>query len=338
MLQAMTTQAADYLFLRLDKSETETNTHEWYRRKKNDAPEVIFPFLVESSGLIEQIYIIEKQDSDVFLSVSDIKPELEQALPFVKPSGSQGAQVGPVLKRTYDRKKGASPSPKILNTTMKHFQELAEKPSDWSKYFQGVLSILSEKKIKLPDGEECDWNESGYQSMLECVVNKIGQTNGTVFITVRNAEGKLPGFVREYQDYLMTEVIAGDRYLTGKISAIKDAECPLCGKTNTVVYPNALKGSGINLTNMDRVGRFPGLSIAHAWKSFPLCVDCADLLYVYKNHVIQKKGGKQSTIYRTDCRRNGAHHPDCISDTETRLMFGKASKKITSGRQRPTLN
>src|SRR5262249_23583631 len=59
----------------------------------------------------------------------------------------------------------------------------------------------------------------------------------------------------------------------------------LCGGRSVVVYPNAIKGAGVNLANLDRDGAFPGLDVQAAWKYYALCVGCADLLYVYWYHV-----------------------------------------------------
>ena len=46
-----------------------------------------------------------------------------------------------------------------------------------------------------------------------------------------------------------------------------------------------LRGAGINFLNLDRDGAFAGIDPQSAWKSFALCFGCADLLYVYWNHV-----------------------------------------------------
>jgi CRISPR-associated protein Csh1 len=90
--------------------------------------------------------------------------------------------------------------------------------------------------------------------------------------------------VPEYVDYLQ-QVLARTKYATGQVPAREGQTCSLCGAGPTTVYPNALRGAGINLANLDRDGAFPGLDPSAAWKGFGLCVGCADLLYVYWNHV-----------------------------------------------------
>ena len=103
----------------------------------------------------------------------------------------------------------------------------------------------------------------------------------------------LPGENQLYLDYLMQEKLAGDRYVTVNTPVKENSACPLCGTTDTNIYPNALKGAGINLVNADRVGAFPNIDTSQAWKKYALCASCADLLYVYKFHVLKKGGVKK---------------------------------------------
>jgi len=334
MLSAMRVQALDYLFQEIEKDNPPDDIEKWYQEKRISSPKEIFPFLVESAGQIERVYIIEKDTVNgiVQIRISDLKPEIESALPFVKPIGSRSAQIGPVIKRSYDNKKGAGPSGKILNTTMNYFRTVAKSDKDWAAYFTEIVSVLSEESICLPDGSLCKWKSEGFDSMLECVVSKIGQVKGTVFVTVRTASGKLPGEVPAYVMYLMNEIQAGERYFTGKTEAVSDTQCPLCGNPETLIFPNALKGSGINLSNVDRSGRFPGMDIANAWKSFSLCADCADLLYVYKNHVLKKGGPKKDIRPFTSsiAGETALIIPSCSTDTMARFKIWETVKAYVS--------
>lgn len=295
MLVAMRTLALDYLFQEIDGGYPPDNLDSWYQNLRDDSPEKLFQFLVEDTEKIEKIFVIKKSDEEnvVELFVMDMTPEISQYLPFIKPSGSQGAQIGPVIKRSYTKMKGGGPSLKILNSTMKYFKDLAESGKAWSAYFKEIISILKSPTVKLVDGSTMKWKESGYESLLECVVQEIGPMKGTSLITVQNMKGDFPGQLSEYLEYLLNEKLAGDRYLTQKVVAKKAGTCPLCGTTNVPIFPNALKGAGINLSNMDREGVFPGIDFSQAWKGFALCVPCADLLYVYKNHVLKKTGPKK---------------------------------------------
>ncbi|OPX90221.1 MAG: CRISPR-associated protein (cas_TM1802) [Pelotomaculum sp. PtaB.Bin104] len=303
MIGAMRTLALDYLVQELTSGQPSADTESWYQDLRQNNPGKIFPYLVEDSGKIETVYILDSCINDegeraARLTVQDIitgKDGYEGActpdkLPFMKPSGSQSAQYGPLIKRNYDRKRGGGPSEKILESTMKYFKEVDEAKKSWSAYFRDIIGILSCSTVILPDGTSVKWQEDGYANMLSCAVDKIGPQSGTVFLTVRDSNGLLPGENTLYIDYLLTDKLAGERYVTKAAPVAKKESCSLCNATNTDVYPNALKGAGINLINADRAGAFPGLETLQAWKRYALCSSCADLLYVYKFHVL-KKGG-----------------------------------------------
>ena len=87
------------------------------------------------------------------------------------------------------------------------------------------------------------------------------------------------------------------------------------------VYPNALRGAGINLANLDRDGAFPGLDPSAAWKGFALCVGCADLLYVYWNHIAK---GYLATI----AGYNALVIPSLQSDGDASDMRKKFAKRF----------
>lgn len=297
MLGAMRTLAMDYLFQELDGGYPPDDLDAWYQDLRTNSPEKLFRFLVEDTGKIEKIFFIRKSEDSDLAEVRGMErmPEISQDLPFVKPSGSQGAQIGPVIKRTYSKKNGAGPSRKILNTTISYFRELATSDKPWSSYFEEIVAILDLARIKV-DGTIIDWKDSGYESLLECAVQEIGEVKGTALVTLQDKMGNFPGKRSEYLKYLSKHILAGDRYLTQKAPANTAGNCSLCGITHVTVFPNALKGAGINLINMDREGRFPGLEVLQAWKGYALCAPCADLLYVYKNHVLKKTGPKKDRM------------------------------------------
>jgi len=289
--------ALDYLIKELNGSAIDdSEAEDWYKQLRLSEPRKLFPYLVEDSGRVDKVFILEPESEDIVrMVVQDVVDKGEgctsDQLPFVKPSGSQSAQIGPVIKRTSAGNGG--PSIKIINTTMKSFKEIATTGKPWSGYFSEIVSILEKPILKLADGSTLEWEKNGYSSMLSCAIEKIGRQSETVFLTVRDYQGRLPGSVPQYVEYLMVEKLAGDRYVVGSARAQDTAQCPLCGVSNQTVYPNALKGAGINLINADRAGRFPGINEIYAWKAFALCQGCADLLYVYKNHVLKKTGPKK---------------------------------------------
>lgn len=291
MLEAMRHIALDYLFKELGDGAPPADLDGWFRELRREYPEKLFPFLVEDPEKVEEVYIIEPEPNDdntVSLSSREMTPQLAPCLPFMRPSGSQGAQIGPVLKRSYSKQKGPGPSTKILKTTLDSFHELAQSGKPWSGYFQEILDLLERPKLRLPDRSELSWRDKEFSSMLDAAINSIGEKKATVLLTVADSKGKLPGQRHEYLGYLMKEKLAGDRYVTVATPAQEAARCALCGTDGVTVYPNAVKGAGINFGNVDRDGAFSGVDLSNAWKGYALCGDCADLLYIYKYHVLNQ--------------------------------------------------
>jgi len=253
-------------------------------------PDQLFPFLVEPGEKIEEVFILSPDPIDpnlVSLSGMDMTSTLAPKLPFMKPSGSQSPQIGPVFKRSFTSKK-PGPSKKILNSTLKEFAEIVASNKPWSEYFGDILAILGRSHLRLPDGSIFQPREAGYDSILEGAVERLGPKKATVFLAVADCTDRLPGQRPEYLEFLMTEKLAGDRYVTGAAPERQNAVCPLCGGANVTVFPNAVKGAGINIGNADRDGAFPGITPANAWKSYALCCPCADLLYIFKFHVLKE--------------------------------------------------
>ena len=297
MIASMRELALDYLLENLNEGDWPDNLEVWYHNLRLNSLGKLFPYLVEDSGKVDKVYILERESTDTArLTVEDVVQGKEESggcpaykLPFMKPSGSQSPAVGPVIKRTY-AKEGSGPSEKILATTVKYFREVSETQKPWSGYFKEILGILERPKLRLADGRVIDWEKEGFSSMLACVVEGIGPQKNTVFLAIRDDQGKLPGEQSVYTDYLLTAKLAGERYVTGGSPAEEEACCPLCGQDAVTVFPNALKGAGVNLLNTDRIGVFPGIDPLQAWKGYALCAPCSDLLYVCKFHVL-KKGG-----------------------------------------------
>ncbi|MBF0398838.1 MAG: CRISPR-associated protein, partial [Desulfobacterales bacterium] len=164
-----------------------------------------------------------------------------------------------------------------------------------------------------------NYQVKGYESLLECVVQEIGEIKETVIVAVEDSQKRLPGQRTEYCQYLMTEQLAGNRYLTGDIKAETNV-CPLCGTLGVDVFSNSLKGAGLNILNMDREGVFPSLDKSQSWKVYALCAACADLLYIYKNHVLKKTGPKKDKIPFTAkvAGESALIIPFCTLDAENR--------------------
>ncbi|RMH34856.1 MAG: CRISPR-associated protein [Nitrospirae bacterium] len=290
MLEAMRQLALDYLFKQLGNGPPPADLENWFHSLRQDHPEMLFPYLVEDPETVNEVYIIgpDSNDSEFATLLSkEMTADLAPYLPFIRPSGSQGAQVGPVIKRSYSRQQGAGPSEKIIKTTVDSFREIAQTHHAWAGYFQEICDVLERPKLRLPDHSEVRWKDA-FSSMLHAAIVLIGEKRETVFLAIADLQGSLPGQRQEYLEYLMKEKLAGARYVTGATAAQEGAQCPLCGTDSVTVYPNAVKGAGINLGNVDREGAFPGMNLTNAWKGYALCGDCADLLYVYKYHVLNQ--------------------------------------------------
>jgi CRISPR-associated protein Csh1 len=327
MINAMRTLALDYLFDKLgDKDNPLQNLEEWYHKLRTDNPEQLFPFLVESGENVEKIYILEKDiDQDtVRLSPEDMTEEKARWLPFMRPSGSQGAQIGPVIKRSYSKAGGPGPSAKILKTTMKSFEEIANANKLCSPYFSEIVGLLNRPQLKLIDNSIVCWKEVGYENLLTAAVDKIGEQKQTLFLAIKDSIGKLPGQRPEYLTYLMTEKLAGTRYVTVNTPAVDNQTCPLCGALDVTVFPNALKGAGINISNVDRAGAFPNIDTAQAWKGYALCNACADLLYIYKFHFLKKDSKNQNSFITPIAGENAVVIPFTTVDYRARQGIWRA--------------
>lgn len=295
MFMAMRTLALDFLFQELQGRDTPPDElEEWYQNLRVASPERLFPYLVEDTERADKIYVIQQPPGadipEIYLQ--DMTREISAYLPFLK-TDPRSPQIGPVIKRSYNQsKKEAGPKRLTLNNTMKEFAKIAGSDKSWSAYFQEVLDILRCPRLKLQDGSIVAWSGK-YESLLECVVQEIDHAKGMVIITVKDSQGLFPGQRREYLEYLFIAKLGGERYQTLKSKAVDSGICPLCGASGVPLYPNALRGAGLNLKNVDREGAFPGLDMSQAWKSYALCLPCADLLYIYTYHVLKKAGPKK---------------------------------------------
>jgi len=254
--------------------------------------EQLAPLLVEAAEKIPRVYLLQAQTNQpgvVRMRVEDLDDAKRQRLPFNKPSGAQSPALGPVFKRTSKPKENppCGPSLKIQNTTAKEFTAQAQSGAVWSHYFSEVCATLFNSTVlEFGDQNYCVGDDQTDAHILAAAIRLIPEKE-TVFLAVIDATGQWPGDRAEYQNYL-AQCLAEIKYVTGEAQPYSPARCPLCGATDVTLYPN-LRGTGINFSNMDRVGAFPNLEVKQAWKSYGLCLDCADLLYVFKNHLLTQQ-------------------------------------------------
>lgn len=300
MLHEMKQIALDYLFNKLNENkETEMNNLEWYIKLCNNEPTKLIKYFVESVSGIDLVFILipDNEDGDlVNLTVEEITDTNVNYLPFIKPSGSQSGQIGPVIKRSFDKKNGVGPSDKILKTTQNNWQTISDENSNAGDYFTDILNILKRGKLNILNEKIVDIETNNGSNILITAIKEI-KSNKTSIVAVRNSKGELPGESSAYSEYL--QQINSNKYITGKTPPIENQSCSLCNTANITVYSNGVKGAGINIGNVDRDGSFSELNLKNAWKNYAICQTCADLLYVYKNHVLKTDPITKKRIYQT---------------------------------------
>lgn len=279
MLETMRQLAVQHLYEDLDGT---GDPEAWYRDTHAHRLAVLLPYLTEEAreSMAGNYYVLSAEPDDPAMAVLEGREFAGERdgplLPFVKPSGSQSGAVGPVLKRTAGSK-GPGPSPKILKTTLDGFQKRAESDAPWASYFADCLAVCRRTRLRF-QGQLIEGSEETPALLL--AVSHIPETK-TCFLAVADRHGRLPGACDDYMTYLL-RMLAGVKYTTAE-SIAHQGRCHLTGQEGTV-YPNALKGAGLNLTNADRVGVFSNLSSDNAWKRYALSLAAADALYTFYFH------------------------------------------------------
>ena len=277
MLNSIRQIALDFLASELD---AKGDTDSWYSQLRRDNPEKILSWLVESPDGNEHFYTLtaDKRDAELaILEVHELQQTDHRRLPFNQGTGSQSPALGPIIKRTI-AKKGAGPTLKIQKTTLDSFKEIATQGKPWSYYFNNALNCFERPKLKYKD-QILDAESGAYAKAIEA----IEETKNTVLLVFEDDDGRLPGEVPEYGQYLQG-ILAETKYSTSKATKVNNQSCSICGEISDV-YPNAIRGAGINLANVDRDGAFAGMDIENAWKHLALCSSCADLIYVFSFHL-----------------------------------------------------
>lgn len=325
MINAMRTLALDYLFDKLgDKDNPPQNLEEWYHKLRTDHPERLFPFLVEDVSDIEKIYILYPDKTDfsmVNMDVEDMTAEKVRKLPFKQ---YRARAIGPVIKRS-KTKDEVSPNSTTQQATLKYFKKVGESSSQWASYFKEISEILDRPNIKALDGNVTTTGKgTTWPNIYSAALDLISSAKGTVMVTVADTQNKWPGERAEYLCYLTNE-LSMLKYSTGNTPVKDNQTCPLCGASGVTVFPNALAGADINISNVDRVGAFPGIDIAQAWKGYALCSACADLLYIYKSHFLKKDKNSRNPFITNIAGDNAIIIPSTTVDYNAR---GKILRRV----------
>jgi CRISPR-associated protein Csh1 len=204
--------------------------------------------------------------------------------PWIKPGGPNSPYLIPVFK--VEPKKGGAESKR--KTTVAHFRKLAASSDPVAPYFEAALSILSAKRIVTPESGRGPANiADAYTGAVNAIVAQGSAVKkGTPLLVVAlDREGEdWPGNDRRLVKWLLESPERLSIYGAPTPDAHPSACCPLCGQRGPY-YANALPGAGLNFVNGAFRGSFSELREDRAWQRFAICAPCADLLYIYKNHV-----------------------------------------------------
>lgn len=235
-------------------------------------------------------------------------------MPFIQ---YRARAIGPVIKRSKNKGE-VSPNSTTQQATLKYFKEVAQNPVPWAGYFKEISEILERSKVKTLDGQVIiTGNGMKWSNVYSAALVSIPNTKETVMFTVTDHQNRWPGERLEYCIYLTNE-LPTIKYCTGKTPAIDNQTCPLCGTSGVTIFPNALSGAGINISNVDREGAFPGIDTGQAWKRYALCNACADLLYVYKFHFLKKDSEKRNPFITSIAGESAIVIPVAIVDYQAR--------------------
>ncbi|MBW2165766.1 MAG: CRISPR-associated protein [Deltaproteobacteria bacterium] len=287
MLELMQNLALCHLWKELEGNKAPPDDlRKWFINEKENDPCKFFSYLVEPAGKIKKFYALSAHpdnDDIAILESADIgslEGNSAICLPFNKPSGPQSPQIGPVIKRSYNKQKGAGPSLKILRSTLKNFQEISLSNNSWAAYFKDVNEVFNRKQIYFA-GEYLDCEENALHKAITIIPE-----NEPVFLVFKDKNNQMPGDIPEYRKYLSSMLDADNKYTTGKAKPVQVDCCSCCGKEDVKGYPAGLAKAGINIFNIDREGAFPNITNSNAFLSYSICENCADLLYVFKFHVM----------------------------------------------------
>ena len=252
----------------------------WYLRVRKGHPELLAPYLVEPSreNMSPNYYVLKadpQNPSVAILEQQEFKPDQDEArLPWFQLPGNMSGDAGPLVKRSTS----PGPTPNVTKQTLTRLRSQAESSSPWSDYFFQAAETLERRQLRFKE-ETLDLGLSA----LDAAIKIIPEDKVTCFLAFADEHGQLPGDRKDYASYLQA-MLPTYKYVTKDGPPVQAKPCALCS-TVDAVYPSALRGTGLNLTNLDRIGVFSGLEKDSAWKKFALCAACADLLYIYSHHL-----------------------------------------------------
>ncbi|MBK9259496.1 MAG: hypothetical protein IPM54_06620 [Polyangiaceae bacterium] len=206
----------------------------------------------------ERAYIIEPGPGGTLRATAiEVDESSRFRFPFRRPPGPRSPQIGPILKRTMDPKKGVGPNATTIAATLAHFESLANAGAPASRVYRAVLDSLGA-------GTAVERTARVGEALAAIPEKK------TVYVSL----GTPPGDDADYAAHVL-EVVSSELY--GIDEATPLARCPICQR-NARLGANALRGAKLNFLNMDNHGFFAGFDVDRASDRFAVCAACASAI------------------------------------------------------------
>lgn len=218
----------------------------------------------------EKIGVFAIEGEEIHFNVKEKEDDSSKYI-FRKTPGSQSSYISPTWK--------AAKSNKKLESTIGSFKQYAKNSNN---IFSKLIRVFESNDINLEEDGKITKNDfiSIYNKKKNSDSNKKGLNVFTIII-----DDKYPGDIKEILEYALNK-IAEDFYSSSNIKST-NGKCSICNKENKV-FANVLSGVGINISNIDKPGFFPGIDKSNAHKAFPICTPCAEALFVAKSQVFPK--------------------------------------------------
>lgn len=292
MLEAISQLALDFLREQLQADE-DSDPWEWYLESRKQRPELSQYFLEPArESMAPNYYVLRSHPANPDTALLEqhefVSEESASLLPWFKIPGPMSGDAS-VTKRNINK----GPGPKVTKQTFTRLKNEADSGEIWSQHFRDAYETFSRKKVGFKGTEYGDG-----RSALDIAIEVIPEEKSTCLLTFVNSQGLLPGEDESYSQYL-NENLPLHKYTTKESPVVEGEACSLCSRVTTL-YPNALPGAGLNLSNADRAGVFPSLEKSTPWKKFALCAACADLLFAFsywvQNRFIGRVAGGQALL------------------------------------------
>lgn len=288
ILEDLRSLSQDFVYSKLGNGTPPDNLDTWYRDLHDKEPDKLYKYLSEKGGEIQFLYVILPDKGDPDLAILEKRDHIsgnEEFYPFFKTPGNK-AYFGAVMKRGYSKEKGPSPKHSVIKKTLDDWQSVRDAGHSYSPLFDDYLQVAHRTKIRMEGQDEIHEVSNKYPTIIDIAVQELITETKTVFLALTDLDGKLPGEVAAYRQYIM-EYQPEQMYITDNVGAYPHKFCSLCGAEDVTVYPQGPKGAGFNIMNQHRPSAFPNSDRKNgAWKKYGVCLACARLLSIGKIWVV----------------------------------------------------